>query len=233
MHDAEAVVVHLKEVFRAVALLRNELCGAEHGEVMGCGLLRNAGDSRDLADRSSALAHYMEDAPASSVRERAQRGVEGFSARVHAPNTSIYLYKCQLVVSLTGVDSCVRVRNEEEFVGTHETIAVVRTYHQGWTAKRYDEAIAALAPDLVVEVPINAYPTKASFADAVIAFASRTRSVDLLAEMGDGDQAMLLYDMDIEILGTLRVAEHFTVADGKIVRVRQIHDTFALRNAGS
>jgi ketosteroid isomerase-like protein len=39
--------------------------------------------------------------------------------------------------------------------------------------------------------------------------------------------------MDIEMLGTMRVAEHFTVADGKIVRVRQIHDTFALRNAGS
>jgi hypothetical protein len=30
----------------------------------------------------------------------------------------------------------------------------------------------------------------------------------------------------------LRVAEHFTVAQGKITRIRQVHDTAALRTAG-
>jgi hypothetical protein len=43
---------------------------------------------------------------------------------------------------------------------------------------------------------------------------------------------MLLYDMDVAGLGMLRVAEHFTVRDGKIVRIRQVHDTAALREAG-
>ena len=43
---------------------------------------------------------------------------------------------------------------------------------------------------------------------------------------------MLLYDMDVAGLGTLRVAEHFTVRDGKIARIRQVHDTAALRTAG-
>jgi uncharacterized protein YndB with AHSA1/START domain len=43
---------------------------------------------------------------------------------------------------------------------------------------------------------------------------------------------MILYDMDVQGLGTMRVVEHFTVSDGKIVRLRQIHDTAALRAAG-
>jgi ketosteroid isomerase-like protein len=30
----------------------------------------------------------------------------------------------------------------------------------------------------------------------------------------------------------MRVVEHFTVADGRIVRLRQIHDTAGLREAG-
>jgi ketosteroid isomerase-like protein len=38
--------------------------------------------------------------------------------------------------------------------------------------------------------------------------------------------------MEAELFGMLRVAEHFTVADGKITRIRQIHDTAALRAAG-
>jgi hypothetical protein len=33
-------------------------------------------------------------------------------------------------------------------------------------------------------------------------------------------------------LGQLRVAEHFAIAGGKIVRLRQIHDTAALRETG-
>jgi hypothetical protein len=33
-------------------------------------------------------------------------------------------------------------------------------------------------------------------------------------------------------MGDLRVAEHFTVINGQITRIRQIHDTAALRAAG-
>jgi hypothetical protein len=50
--------------------------------------------------------------------------------------------------------------------------------------------------------------------------------------MSAGDEAMLLYDLEVEPLGTLRVAEHFTVGGGKITRIRQIHDTAAVRAAG-
>lgn len=115
---------------------------------------------------------------------------------------------------------------------TANTLSTVRAYHRGWTTKRFDESITRLAPDLQVEVPVNEYPTRESFARALTGFGAAVRQVVLLAEFARGDEAMLLYDMEVGGLGHLRVAEHFTVAGGKITRIRQIHDTAAVRAAG-
>ena len=112
---------------------------------------------------------------------------------------------------------------------TADPLSIARRYHDGWTSKNYERAIELLAPTLTVEVPINAYPTPESFARALQGFGELASSVDVLAEMSGGDEAMLLYDMQVEGLGELRVVEHFTVAHGQIVRLRQIHDTAAVR----
>ncbi len=111
-------------------------------------------------------------------------------------------------------------------------ISLVRAYYRGWTSKKFDDAIRLLAPDLKVEVPINDYPTTESFAKALVGFGGMIRRVELLAEFAKGNEAMLLYDVDVEGLGMIRIAEHFTVAGGRITRIRQIHDTVALRAAG-
>jgi ketosteroid isomerase-like protein len=116
-------------------------------------------------------------------------------------------------------------------MSSDQALTVVRRYHQGWTRGDYQQAIGLLAPTLKVEVPINDYPTTESFATALRGFGELVRSVELLSEMSNGDEAMLLYDMQVEQLGRLRVAEHFTVADGKIARLRQIHDTVPVRPA--
>lgn len=115
---------------------------------------------------------------------------------------------------------------------TDDTLSVVRAYHRAWTSKNFDEAVRLLAPDLKVEVPINDYPTTESFAEALVGFGGLVTGLELLSELGEGNEAMLLYDMNVEGLGTIRLAEHFTVAEGRITRIRQIHDTAALRAAG-
>jgi ketosteroid isomerase-like protein len=113
-----------------------------------------------------------------------------------------------------------------------EPLTIARVYHDAWTAKDFDRASALLADNFAVEVPVNHYPSAASFAAALRAFGSMTRGVELLSAMSAGDEAMLLYDMDVEGLGVMRVVEHFTIRNGKIARLRQIHDTAALRAAG-
>jgi ketosteroid isomerase-like protein len=114
----------------------------------------------------------------------------------------------------------------------NDTAEVIRAYYEAWTAKDFDRAASFLAGELTVEVPVNDYPTTESFAAALKSFGSMSTRADLLAAMSAGHEGMLLYDMDVPGLGTLRVAEHFTVEDGQITRIRQIHDTAALRAAG-
>lgn len=115
---------------------------------------------------------------------------------------------------------------------SHDTAAVIRAYHDAWTARDFTAAAALLAGTLTVEVPVNEYPTAQSFATALAGFGSMVTGVELLAAMADGDEGMLLYDLTAGPVGTLRVAEHFTVADGKIIRIRQVHDTAPVRAAG-
>lgn len=110
-----------------------------------------------------------------------------------------------------------------------QALNVARRYHEGWTTRNYALAIDLLAEDVIVEVPINDYPTKNSFADALRGFGNLVGNSELLAAMSDNDEAMLLYDLRVEQLGTLRVVEHFTVTDGRITRLRQIHDTAPIR----
>lgn len=113
-----------------------------------------------------------------------------------------------------------------------KTLETVRKYHACWVSKNFAAAAALLSARLKVEVPVNDYPTKESFVQALVGFGKMTRSVKLLGEFENGDEAMLLFDMDVEGLGSLRFAEHFTVENGLITRIRQVHDTYAIRKAG-
>jgi len=81
-------------------------------------------------------------------------------------------------------------------------------------------------------VPINEYPSVESFSDALAMFGSRVRDVCLLSLLASDDEAMILYDTDVGGVGPMRIVEHLTVADDRIVKIRHIHDTAALRAAG-
>jgi len=111
-------------------------------------------------------------------------------------------------------------------------LTVARAYHRAWTGGDFDEASRYLAEGLETDVPINTYRSKAEWLQAVQGTGQATSSVRLLAEFGTRDEALLLYDMRLDPIGDLRVAEHFVVADGRIVKIRQVHDTAALRAAG-
>jgi ketosteroid isomerase-like protein len=116
---------------------------------------------------------------------------------------------------------------------TDDTLDIVRAYHEAWTRHDFERAAVLLSPSLQVEVPINDYPSMESFVHALAAFGSLVTSVELLCELSAGNEAMQLYDMEVEGLGPMRIVEHFTVADGKIARLRQIHDTAALRTTAA
>lgn len=79
---------------------------------------------------------------------------------------------------------------------TDGALAIVRAYHRGWTGKNFDEAIRLLSPDLKVETPINNYPTKESFAEAVAPFGGRFLEERITG--GSRLSALALKNIDIQ-----------------------------------
>jgi hypothetical protein len=117
-------------------------------------------------------------------------------------------------------------------VGHDETLRIAQEYHAAWTSGNLERARGYLAPGLETDVPINSYSNVGEWMDAVARTRSMVERVDVLAEYTNEADALLLYDMIIgPPIGTLRIAEQFTVADGRITRIRHVHDTHALRSA--
>jgi hypothetical protein len=113
-----------------------------------------------------------------------------------------------------------------------DAAAVVHAYYDAWSSKDYPGAAALLDEALKVEGPLNEYSSAQSFVPALEGFVSAVSAAKVVAAMSGHDEAMMLYDLQVEGLGPLRVVEHYTVADGKITRIRQILDTAAVEAAG-
>jgi hypothetical protein len=111
-------------------------------------------------------------------------------------------------------------------------LAVARAYHDAWQRRDYQAAWQLLSDDLIVDVPVNSYASKAAFAAAAERTREMTAAVRPIVEFGDDGQAVLLYDITLPI-GDLRIAEYFAVSDGHITRIMHIHDTAALGAAGA
>jgi hypothetical protein len=65
-----------------------------------------------------------------------------------------------------------------------KALSVARAYHRAWNSKEFEEAGTYLSEGLQVEVPINSYPTKGSFIEAVRRTREMTSKVEVLAEFG-------------------------------------------------
>jgi hypothetical protein len=111
-------------------------------------------------------------------------------------------------------------------------LGIALDYFRAWSNKDFDKAAACLSEDISFEMPINSYPDKLSFMEAVKFTGRAASGINLLAEFGNENEALLLYDMLLDPIGNLRIAEYFTVSNGKITMIRHIHDTAELRKAG-
>jgi hypothetical protein len=95
-----------------------------------------------------------------------------------------------------------------------------------------DAARGLLDPKLETDLSLNDYASREDFAAALAGFGALVNGVELLAEFENGDDALLLYDLEVDGVGSLRIAEQFTVVEGRITRIRMVNDTAALRKAG-
>lgn len=111
--------------------------------------------------------------------------------------------------------------------------AVARTYIEAWGRRDMDAVAALLTADATFEGPMARAEGAAAFLQAGGEFAQFVTDVEVVALVGDEDQAAVLYDMATTPFGTLRAAEHLQVAGGRIVGSRLVFDTFPVRAAGA
>ncbi|WP_019073901.1 nuclear transport factor 2 family protein [Streptomyces hokutonensis] len=114
-----------------------------------------------------------------------------------------------------------------------QTQDLVRRYHEAWTTtKDFDTAAELLAEDLETDLPVNTYADKREFVAAIRGFGSAVSSLRVLSVCAGAGEAVMVYDLVLDGIGALRIAEQFTVAEGKITFIRQVHDTATMRAAG-
>ncbi len=198
-------------------------------QVLRNGLLADTEVLADLSRRTWLIPDQAQYRSTARLRKRPQSRIATHMIQ------SAALSDLQQALTCTSIDLCNPEVYSEGGSGmlpaSGAALKTARSYHDEWRRGRFESAAAYLADALSVEVPINSYAGKDDF----MAAAQRTRQmaskIEMLAQFGDDSEAVLVYDMTLPI-GTLRIAELFTAPNGRITRIRHIHDTAALRAAG-
>lgn len=107
---------------------------------------------------------------------------------------------------------------------TSTALEIALSYYRAWTGGRFDRAMAYLAEDVVCEVPPGRIEGAAAFREFLEPFAQRLISSSLLAGFGDEETALITYDTKTALVPSGPAADHLTVQDGRIIRLRMIFD---------
>ena len=115
------------------------------------------------------------------------------------------------------------------------TAELVRGYYASWDTgiAAFDEARLRqiLAPDLLFEGPIaGSRRGVEGFLKGLADFVRATRAMHVIQRLHAGADAATLYDCELgETRGTLRFAEFFQVANGRIQAIRLVYDPAEFR----
>lgn len=116
--------------------------------------------------------------------------------------------------------------------GSVESRQVVRAYHDAWTAGDVDAAAAYLAEGFTSWGSGNMHSASGTaFAESLRHFRQGVTGVDLISELYGDDEATLVYDVHVEGVGTVRTAEHFRLAGGRIASNILIFDEWPYQAA--
>ncbi len=109
------------------------------------------------------------------------------------------------------------------------TAEIARTFTQAWTSGDMTTAANYLADDVTFDGPVNHSRGKQDYLTGLSAFAQRASDLNILAALGDDEQAMIMYEMTTGPHRTTYV-ERLTFRDGKIQTDRLIFDSYPMRS---
>jgi hypothetical protein len=112
-----------------------------------------------------------------------------------------------------------------------ETKAIVRGYHNAWSdAKDIISAGNFLASDLKFRGSMFSHDCSEEFLKSLSGLLPVMTGVNMIDEFYEDNRAFLLYDLSTDgPAGTMRIAEHFRVENGKIIAIILVFDATEMR----
>ncbi|MGH7691419.1 MAG: nuclear transport factor 2 family protein [Candidatus Dormibacteria bacterium] len=103
---------------------------------------------------------------------------------------------------------------------------IATAFLNAWVAQDFETVAGLLADDFAFEGPIAHYDSAESFLGGSRAFVARLEPRwSKIAAFGDDHEALLLYDLHLVSGAALRIADHYTVREGRIQAEQILWDT--------
>ncbi|MBF9128127.1 nuclear transport factor 2 family protein [Plantactinospora sp. S1510] len=112
-------------------------------------------------------------------------------------------------------------------------LRVALAYHQAWTGRNLDEAMAYVADDVVCDAPAGRIEGADAYRALMEPFVQMLISAETVAAFGDEEQAIVVYDTTTTLVSSGPAAECVTVRDGRIAYSRFIFDRLPFQLARS
>ncbi|PZF82830.1 nuclear transport factor 2 family protein [Jiangella anatolica] len=107
-------------------------------------------------------------------------------------------------------------------------VDVALAFIEAFARRDLDLAATFVADDVTFESPRVSLSGAPAYLAAVGEFAQLVDGVQVIAAVGDATQALVMYDMATEPFGTIRAADRYVVAGGRITANQLVFDTSRL-----
>ena len=114
---------------------------------------------------------------------------------------------------------------------TPAAVDVARAYFQAWSAHDFEAAMHHVDPHIVCLAPAGRIEGGPAFRGFMGPFVESVVRVSLVAQYGDDECAVTVYDTDTRVVRDAPGAECVRVRDGRIVWMRIIFDRLPFRQA--
>ncbi|MBV9119668.1 MAG: nuclear transport factor 2 family protein [Chloroflexi bacterium] len=109
---------------------------------------------------------------------------------------------------------------------THNALTIASTFLDAWTAGDFDTAGNLLAADSRFDGPIAHYRSAREFLEGSRPFVEMLKpGWTRITAFGNDAEALLLYDLHFRTGQSMRIADHYRVADGRIQSETILWDT--------
>ena len=101
---------------------------------------------------------------------------------------------------------------------------VAEDFFAAWTSKDFGRARELLHDDVSFEGPIDHFDTADAYLQSLRGLSQIVTGVDTRKVFVDGDDVCVIYDMQTTPVPDARIAEWYTVRDGKIAAMSVVFD---------